>query len=768
MRSVPPSRHPGRVRRSPWSQARASARRWFAPESLERRVLLSSYYVSTGGSDGNPGTLGEPFRTIQEAADRAGPGDTVVIRGGTYRETVRPSRSGDAGEPIVFRAYDNESVTVSGADVVSGWSNHAGKVYRARQGWDLGFGDNQVFVDGRMMIEARWPNTTLDVSNPRFASADAISVTMNGASSGADLRVAALTDADGVWEGATIHIAPGHAWVAQTSTVLKHTRGRLGYQYQQMNERYEKPEGGDKYYLTGKFHALDSAGEWFRDDDGSLYLWAPAGDSPAGHVVEAKRRDLAFDLRGRDHVTVTGLKVFAATIGTDASSDSITLSNLDAKYVSHYTLMSTGWTRPDTTGIYLMGTRSVIRDSTIRYSAGHGLAVAGSNNRVENVVVHDVGYNGGNDAAINVRGTGHVVTNNTVYDAGRSGIKIGYAKRLTLTHNLIHDVMLQATDGGGIYTYGTAAQGTQIAYNVIYNSRSDGFGSVGIYLDNFSSDYAVHHNVVWNADHALKMNPTSRDNQIYNNTLVGVDYSVATSKSGDMLGSVFRNNIFTKSAKIDPRATKQNNLSPGADPGFVDLAGGDLRLREGSRAIDRGMDLGSDTKGYIGKAPDLGAYEYGRPKWTAGATVSSAVQPAPTPAPKPEPSPAPAARDPRIKMEAEKYVAQSGVGTGRTIIGHLESGDWAQYGPVDFADGGLRTFVARLAVADGWEGKRIELRLGSPRGQLIGSLTTRSTGSWDRYREQSTSVASVTGVHMLYLVFEGGDGVATLESFRFA
>ena len=771
MRSVPPSRHPAYLRRLLSGRAASNSAALVA-EGLESRVLLSSYYVATNGSDNSAGTLDDPFRTIQEAADRAGPGDTVFIRGGTYRETVRPSRSGSAGAPVTFRPYGNESVTVSGADVVSGWSDHDGKVYQARQSWDLGAGENQVFVDGRMMIEARWPNTTLDISRQRFATADQISATMNGASSTAELRDAALTDPDGAWTGATIHIAPGHGWVAQTSTVTKYTKGKLAYKYQQMNERYEKPEGGDKYYLTGKFRALDAAGEWFRDDNGQLFLWTPEGDSPAGHTVEAKRRDFAFDLRGRDHVTVTGLKVFAATIGTDEGSHSITLSNLDAKYVSHYTLMSTGWSRPDTTGIYLFGSRSVIRDSTIQFSAGHGLAVAGSNNRVENVVVRDAGYNGGNEAGINVRGTGHVVTNNTIYDMGRSGIKIGYAKKLTLTHNLIHDVMLQATDGGGIYTYGTAAQGTEIAYNVIYNSRSDGFGSVGVYLDNFSSDYVVHHNVVWNADHALKMNPTSRDNQIYNNTLVGVDYSVATSKSGDMLGSVFRNNIFTKSAKIDPRSVKQNNLGPGSDPGFVDLAGGDLRLRAGSRAIDKGMKLGSHTDGYTGDAPDIGAYEFGKPKWSAGAKKSGAVQPVPTPAPQPiptpEPTPVPGALNPKTKIEAEKYVAQSGVIPGRTIIGHLQSGDWAQYGPVNFSNGSIKTFVARLGVADGWEGKRIELRLGSPTGRLIGSLTTTSTGSWDRYREQSTSIASVTGVHMLYLVFEGGDGVATLESFRFA
>jgi hypothetical protein len=39
----------------------------------------------------------------------------------------------------------------------------------------------------------------------------------------------------------------------------------------------------------------------------------------------------------------------------------------------------------------------------------------------------------------------------------------------------------------------------------------------------------------------------------------------------------------------------------------------DLRLREGSKAIDAGVVLPNITDGYSGRAPDLGAYEYGAP-----------------------------------------------------------------------------------------------------------------------------------------------------------
>ena len=43
----------------------------------------NTYYVSTAGSDSNPGTLGTPFGTIQHAAETAEPGDKVLIMPGT-------------------------------------------------------------------------------------------------------------------------------------------------------------------------------------------------------------------------------------------------------------------------------------------------------------------------------------------------------------------------------------------------------------------------------------------------------------------------------------------------------------------------------------------------------------------------------------------------------------------------------------------------------------------------------------------------------------
>jgi hypothetical protein len=45
----------------------------------------ATYYVATTGSDSNPGTLSQPFVTLQRGVNAAGPGDTIIVRDGTYR-----------------------------------------------------------------------------------------------------------------------------------------------------------------------------------------------------------------------------------------------------------------------------------------------------------------------------------------------------------------------------------------------------------------------------------------------------------------------------------------------------------------------------------------------------------------------------------------------------------------------------------------------------------------------------------------------------------
>src|SRR5438552_2518416 len=79
-----------------------------------------------------------------------------------------------------------------------------------------------------------------------------------------------------------------------------------------------------------------------------------------------------------------------------------------------------GWEVPNDSGIYLAGNDSVLRNSMVAFSAGHGVTVSGSFSRIENNVIHDVAYSGVNGSGVRVSGSGGVVRSNTIYNAGRT------------------------------------------------------------------------------------------------------------------------------------------------------------------------------------------------------------------------------------------------------------------------------------------------------------------------------------------------------------
>ena len=57
-----------------------------------------------------------PLATLAKACELAEPGETIVLRGGIYRETLSPRNDG-----ITIRAAPGETVTISGADVIQDW-----------------------------------------------------------------------------------------------------------------------------------------------------------------------------------------------------------------------------------------------------------------------------------------------------------------------------------------------------------------------------------------------------------------------------------------------------------------------------------------------------------------------------------------------------------------------------------------------------------------------------------------------------------------------
>lgn len=88
-----------------------------APSSHAQEPPVGSVYVATDGSDTNPGTIDQPWKTIQKAADSVDAGATVYVRGGVYNGAVTINVSGTPGDPITFRSHPGETAIIDGSNL---------------------------------------------------------------------------------------------------------------------------------------------------------------------------------------------------------------------------------------------------------------------------------------------------------------------------------------------------------------------------------------------------------------------------------------------------------------------------------------------------------------------------------------------------------------------------------------------------------------------------------------------------------------------------
>jgi hypothetical protein len=86
-------------------------------------VNAAEYYVANNGSDSNPGTLAEPWKTMSKVRSQSfNPGDGIYFkRGDVWYETLTIPRSGNLGNPIIFDTYGTgERPLIDGEDARNG------------------------------------------------------------------------------------------------------------------------------------------------------------------------------------------------------------------------------------------------------------------------------------------------------------------------------------------------------------------------------------------------------------------------------------------------------------------------------------------------------------------------------------------------------------------------------------------------------------------------------------------------------------------------
>jgi len=543
------------------------------------------------------------------------------------------------------------------------WVQHEGNIYKKTISMIKGYNAymtnnttlmaNQVFVNGEMMIEARWPNISgendlLDRKSFRRGHekpnivhpADGTWSTVDGIT----LTDPGIPDIPNGWAGGTIWI---NGWfISHTRDITAHSGSTLtmsgGKSNFISNELYRR-----FYYLTGVLGALDTEKEFFYDGT-YLYLWQPGGGSPEN--VEVKKRNFAFDLRGRSDITIKNINIFAASVMTNTKSPNITLDGINAKYINQAVTLTvtekdiiyshTGqYVNPEqSAGIRLMGAGSIIKNSRVSFGSSMGI-VLGENCTAYNNLVHDINYEGnyGCPIAPYNGASGQKILNNTMYRTWRSCIDMLDSKNMEIGYNNMYHFGMLNIDMGAIYSARSLLQtGSRIHHNWIHDSkaildRDGGNGiQVGIYFDQNTGGVQVDNNVLWNnlqCDFYAGWSRPESICTIYNNTFATTGNSLIIAikelddKLREMILDNMKNNIFCSplnirqspifNGEVSGTSGPKPNLFRTQDPLFVNTGPGGLvyRIQSNSPAIDTGAVIPGITVGYVGTAPDKGDFK---------------------------------------------------------------------------------------------------------------------------------------------------------------
>jgi len=624
-------------------------------------LTAGEFYVAKDGEDTGTGSPDAPFATIGKAVEVLEPGDTLFIKEGVYRESVTLKKSGKSDKPITIRSYGLDQVEINGLEVVKAeWDIYdaAKGIYSIRLDPEILHeaivGDSfQVFVDKHSLLPARWPNTSYDEILTRKGWQEGGKRARFG-----HFEVPELVGSELDLEGMDIYLNIIHqffTWKREV-TAFDPKTGRLEYPQDIVVGSHFFKEGtywdrqgwsDDYFYLQGSYELLDYPGEFHYDaEDGILYMIPPNGEDPNAALVEVKTR--LYGLRGDNlaHINIEGINFFGCAFRFERSKH-MRLSNVTALYpVAQQDVAEvrgeSEWERVRTA---LIGSHNVMEDLYIAYSKTSGLNMGGSNNLLENSIVHNACYSGSLvDKCVGAGGKS-VIRRSTIFNSGNVGVHfVGPGFLFELNH--VYNNGMLSKDVSSVYTSSDRTMRSRITHNWVHDNMATS-GGQAIRGDDLTRGLTVDHNVIWNALVGIVVKGDF--NSVFNNTIFNVstydvllqdqaeprkDFQVEAGKSFldvQNANTFYYNNLVNdessakhgrKDASI-PIAKRGSGFIYDGEPPLVDVDALNFRPLEAFRAELTGKPLPSGTVIPVeldpSSQPYIGAYGFDTPYWKPGA-----------------------------------------------------------------------------------------------------------------------------------------------------
>ncbi|MFW5418619.1 right-handed parallel beta-helix repeat-containing protein [Nocardiopsis sp. CNT-189] len=505
------------------------------------------FFVDPSGDDSGPGTAERPFATLERARDAAGPGDTVVLRGGVHR-LDRTLRLTGADSGVTYRAHgygtaEQEEVVISGGRPVTGWrEGPGGTLLAGSPGPDV----RRLRIGGRTAERASVPiegGFTRTATGYRFddpavaewgdgvefvyrgvypwseARCPVARIRRDGGAAWVEMarpafeRAARLYRSVGDWDGQGVreHSGADSPTTAENSPAFltEGTFALAGGVLHYLPMPGERPDGAVAPVLETLLHVQGARDVSFLGIGFADAAWSRPG-SPGGFL----------HYHGNGHYdggALVRVDVFEGAHVTVPGDQESMPGNVLVEESSRITLEGCRFTRLGAVAVEFRGAGedNALRGCEIDDVSGGGAVVGGGavRHRVEANRIRRVGreYRGSPAVLVDEGTRDTVVAQNLVAEAPHAGIVVYGGRGAQVLGNLVHDTMQVLADGGGIYLSGpqggSYADGALVRGNAVLDTVTP--YNFGLYTDYGASWVTVQGNVVRRADApvALEVSP---------------------------------------------------------------------------------------------------------------------------------------------------------------------------------------------------------------------------------------------------------------------